>query len=88
LASAGDVRFKDTIRYEIFKCNSVGKLLRVEAVEGFARATSRIEELASNDPTFDYFLYCAEAGRVVRHLQRTSSSGDVLPGDVSQKKAG
>ena len=75
------------IRYDILKSNSAGKLLRVESVEGFARATSRIEELASNDPTFDYFLYCAEAGRLVRHLQRTSLPDDV-PGEASRKKAG
>jgi formate dehydrogenase maturation protein FdhE len=77
-----------TIKYDIFKANTAAALIRVEAIEGFARATNRIEELAANDPTFDYFLYCAETGTVVRLLHRTSPSPEVVPSHVSQKKAG
>jgi hypothetical protein len=77
-----------TIKYDIFKADTAGSLVRVEAIEGFARATNRIEELAANDPTFDYFLYCAETGTVVRLLRRTSPSPAVLPSNASQKKAG
>ena len=77
-----------TIKYDIFKSDAAGKLLRVEAIEGFAQATNRIEELAASDPTFDYFLYCAETGTVVRLLRRTSPSPDVLPSNARQKKAG
>ena len=76
------------IKYDIFKANTGAALVRVEALEGFARAMNRIEELAANDPTFDYFLYCAETGTVVRLLRRTSPSPDALRSNASQKKAG
>jgi hypothetical protein len=77
-----------TIKYDIFKANTTAGLVRVEAIEGLARATNRVEELAASDPTFDYFLYCAESGTVVRLLRRTSPSPDALSGNASQKKAG
>lgn len=77
-----------TIKYDIFKSDSAGRLLRVEAVEGLEQATNRIEELAAIDQTSDYFLYCAEAGKVVRHLQRTSARPGDMSGDASRKKTG
>jgi hypothetical protein len=66
----------DTIRYDIFKSDSSGSLLRMEAVEGFEQATNRIEELAGNDATCDYFLYSAQAGRVIRQIKRRSADSD------------
>jgi hypothetical protein len=77
-----------TIKYDIFKASTAAALVRVEAIEGFAQATNRIEELAASDPTFDYFLYCAETGTVVRLLRRTSPSPHALSSNASQKKAG
>jgi hypothetical protein len=77
-----------TVKYDIFKADTAVGLVRVEAVEGLARATNRIEELAASDRTFDYFLYCAETGTVVRRLHRTSPSPHVLSGELSHKKAG
>jgi hypothetical protein len=77
-----------TIKYDIFKTNTTAGLVRVEAIEGLARATNRIEELAASDPTFDYFLYCAETGTVVRLVCRTSASPHALSGEISHKKAG
>jgi hypothetical protein len=77
-----------TIRYDIFKRSAAGRVLYVETIEGLALATNRIEELATSDPTFDYFLYCLEVGIVVRVVRRTSPSPDVVPNHASQKKAG
>ncbi len=77
-----------TIKYDIFKSDSAGRLLRVEAIGGLEQATNRIEELAAVDPTSDYFLYCAEAGKVIRHLQRTSARSGETAGDASRKKTG
>ena len=76
------------INYDIFKSDGTKSLLRVEAVEGLEPAMNRMEELAANDPTFDYFLYCADAGKVIRRLRRTSPSGDTLTDEASRKKAG
>jgi hypothetical protein len=77
-----------TTRYDIFKRSAAGRVLYVETIEGLAPGTNRIEELATSDSTFDYFLYCLEAGIVVRIVRRTSPSPDVVPSHVSQKKAG
>jgi hypothetical protein len=77
-----------TIKYDIFKSNGAGKVLCVETIEGLAPATNRIEELATSDPTFDYYLYCGEAGIVVRLVRRTWPSPVVVPNHASQKKAG
>jgi len=82
------VRFKHTIRYEIFKGDSPGSPRWLEAVEGLEQATNRIEELAASDPSSDYYLYCNQVDKLIRHLRRTSPSPDALPSDVSQKKAG
>jgi hypothetical protein len=40
---------QDKVRYDIFKSDSTGSLLRLEAVEGLEQATNRIEELAASD---------------------------------------
>jgi hypothetical protein len=77
-----------TTRYDIFKRSAAGRVLYVETIEGLAPGTNRIEELAISDSTFDYFLYCLEAGIVVRIVRRTSPSPVVLSNAVSQKKAG
>jgi hypothetical protein len=78
----------DAIRYDIFKRSAAGRLLYVETIEGLAVATNRIEELATSDSTFDYFLYCLEAGIVVRVVRRTSPSPVGFSNAISQKKAG
>ena len=77
-----------TTRYDIFKRSAGGRVLYVETIEGLPLATNRIEELAINDPTFDYFLYCLEAGIVVRVVRRTSPSPVGFSNAISQKKAG
>jgi hypothetical protein len=77
-----------TIKYDIFKSNAAGKILHVETIEGLAPATNQIEELATSDPTFNYFLYCLEAGIVVRVVRRTSPSPVGFSNAISQKKAG
>jgi Cys-tRNA synthase (O-phospho-L-seryl-tRNA:Cys-tRNA synthase) len=38
--------------------------------------TNRIEELAASDPTRDYFLYNALAGRVIRQIKRRSADSE------------
>jgi hypothetical protein len=60
----------------------------MEVVEGLEQATNRLEQLAADDPTCDYFLYSAQAGKVVRRQQWKSSRPDDIPGDSSRKKAG
>ena len=78
----------DAIKYDIFKSDGTKVLLRVEVVEGLERAMNRIEEIAANDPTSDYFLYCAEVGKVIRRLKRMSPSADSLADEAPRKKAG
>jgi formate dehydrogenase maturation protein FdhE len=78
----------DRIKYDIFRSDTAKSLVRVQAVEGLEEATNRIEELAANDPTSDYFLYSAEVGKVIRRLQRKSPGADSLPNEDSRKKAG
>jgi hypothetical protein len=75
-------------KYHIFKRNAAGRALLVEIIEGLAPATNRIEELATSDPSFDYFLYSLELGVVVRLVRRTSLSPVGFSNAVSQKKAG
>jgi hypothetical protein len=60
----------------------------MEVVEGFEQATNRFEQLAADDLTCDYFLYSAQAGKVVRRVQRELSCPDEIPGDSSHIKAG
>jgi hypothetical protein len=47
-----------------------------------------MEELAANDPSSDYYLYCAEVGKVIRRLQRKSPGADTLLNEEFRKKAG
>jgi hypothetical protein len=49
---------------------------------------NRIEELATNDPSSDYYLYSNQADKLIRHLRRTSPRPDEMPLDKSQKKTG
>ena len=77
---------RDTIRYEIFKEDPPRSPRWLEAVEGLAM--NRIEELAANDPSADYYLYSNQADKLIRHLHRTLPRPDDRPGDISQKKTG
>jgi hypothetical protein len=79
---------RDTIRYEIFKDDPPRSPRWLEAVEGLEQAMNRIEELATNDPSSDYYLYCNQADKLIRHLRRTSTRPDEMPLDKSQKKTG
>ena len=78
----------NTIRYEIFKAAPPRGPTWLEAVDGLEEAMLRIEELAANDPYSDFYLYCNQADKLIRHLRRTSSRPDERPRDISQKKTG
>jgi hypothetical protein len=78
----------DTIIYDIFKDDFTGGPLWIEAVEGLEQATNRMEELAAIDTAYDYYLFCAQAGKIVRRLRRKSTRLDEDSGGASQKKAG
>lgn len=78
----------DTIRYEIFKNAPPRSPNWLEAVYGLEEATRRIEELAANDPYSDFYLYCNQADKLIRHLRRTLPRPDDMPRDTSQKKTG
>jgi hypothetical protein len=82
------VRFKEPIRYEIFKGDPPGSPHWLEAVAGLEQATNRIEELAASDPSSDYYLYCNRVDKLIRHLPPTSPSFEVLSSEASRKKAG
>jgi hypothetical protein len=79
---------RDTTRYEIFKDDPPGSPRWLEAVEGLEQAMNRLEELATNDTSSDYYLYSNQADKLVRHLRRTSPGPDEMPLDNSQKKTG
>ena len=79
---------RDTIRYEIFKDDPPRSPRWLEAIEGLEEAVNRIEELAANDTSSDYYLYCNQADKLIRHLRRTSTRPDEMPLDKSQKKTG
>jgi hypothetical protein len=78
----------DTIRYEIFKGDPPRSPRWLASIEGLEQATNHIEELAANDSSSDYYLYCVQADKLIRHLRRTSPSPDVLSSNACQKKAG
>lgn len=78
----------DAIRYEIFKDDFPGSPRWLEAVEGLEQATNRIEELAASDPSSDYYLYCAQADKLIRRLRSRSPRTTAAPRDASRKKTG
>ena len=76
----------DTIRYEIFKADPPRNPSSLEVVYGLEEAMRRIEDLAANDPYSDFYLYCNEADKLIRHLRRTRARPDDQA--TSQKKTG
>ena len=78
----------DSIIYDIFKDDFTGGPLWIEAVEGFEQATNRMEELAGIDTANDYYLFCVQAGKIVRRMRRKSTRPDEGLGGASHKKAG
>ena len=78
----------DAIRYEIFKDDPPDSPAWLEAVYGLEEAMLRIEDLAANDPYSDYYLYCNQADKLIRHLRRTLARPGDRPGDIPQKKTG
>lgn len=54
---------RDTTRYEIFKDDPPRSPRWLEAVEGLEQAMNRIEELATHDPSSDYYLYSNPSGQ-------------------------
>ncbi|HTP43068.1 MAG TPA: hypothetical protein VMG82_00045 [Candidatus Sulfotelmatobacter sp.] len=77
----------DAITYDIFKEDPSGNPLWVEAVEGLEQAMNRMEELAAGGDC-DYYLFCAQAGKVVRRLKRKTARPDDKPSDKSRKMTG
>lgn len=75
------------ITYDIFRNDSTGKPIWVQAIEGLEQAMNRMEELASGDPTSDFFLYCTQAEKIVRRLPRKSAPADPPQNNKSFKKA-
>jgi hypothetical protein len=75
-----------TITYDIFRNDSAGKPIWVEAIDGLEQAMNRMEEIAAADPTSDYFVYCTQAEKIVRRLPRRSAPSDGLD-NKSHKKA-
>ena len=79
---------QDKISYDIFKSDPSKSLLRIENVDGLEQAMNRMEELASSDPTCDYFLYSAQAGKVIRRINRRSPEAADTSEDASRNKTG
>ena len=79
---------RDTTRYEIFKDDLPRSPRWLEAIDGLEQAMNRLEELATNDPSSDYYLYSNQADKLIRHLRRTSPHPDEMHVDKSQKKTG
>ncbi len=77
---------EDAITYDIFRNDSAGKPIWVQAVNGLEQAMNQMEELAVGDPTSDYFLYCSQAEKIVRRLPRKSAPTDGVH-DKSYKRA-
>jgi hypothetical protein len=83
----GDASLSDDITYDIFKDDAIGSPLWIEAVQGLERAMKRMEELAASEES-DYYLFCAQAGKIVQRQKRKSPQPDDKPGDKSWKMAG
>jgi hypothetical protein len=79
---------RDTIRYDIFRGDSPQSRSWFEAVYGLEEAMRRVEELAENDPYSDFYLYCDQADKLIRHLRRTLPRPGNIPRDTTQKKTG
>lgn len=77
----------DDITYDIFKDDPIGTPLWIEAVRGLERAMNRMEELALAEDC-EYYLFCAQVGKIVRRIKRKSPRLDDKPGDKSRKMAG
>ena len=77
----------DDITYDIFKDDPVGSPLWIEAVQGLERAMNRMEELAAAEDC-EYYLFCAQVGKIVRRMKRKSPRLDEKPSDQSRKMAG
>ena len=77
----------DDITYDIFKDDPVGSPLWIEAVQGLERAMNRMEELATAEDC-EYYLFCAQVGKIVRRMKRKSPRPDEKPSDQSRKMAG
>ncbi len=77
----------DDITYDIFKDDPVGSPLWIEAVQGLERAMNRMEELAAAED-YEYYLFCAQVGKIVRRMKRKSPRPDEKPSDKSRKMAG
>ncbi|MGA8143833.1 MAG: hypothetical protein WB987_08105 [Candidatus Acidiferrales bacterium] len=75
----------DAITYDIFRNDSAGNPVWVEAVDGLEQAMNRMENLAAGDASSDYFLYCTRAEKVVRRLQRKLPRPDDLSGTPRRK---
>jgi hypothetical protein len=83
----GDTSLSDDITYDIFKDDAIGSPLWIEAVQGLERAMKRMEELAASEES-DYYLFCAQAGKIVERKKRKSPQPDDKPCDKSWKMAG
>jgi hypothetical protein len=77
----------DDIAYDIFKDDAIGSPSWIEAVHGLERAMKRMEELAASEES-DYYLFCAQAGKIVRRKKRESPQPDDKPSDNSRRMAG
>ena len=77
----------DDITYDIFKDDPIGTPLWIEAVEGLERAMNRMEELAASEGC-EYYLFCAQVGKIVRRIKRKSPRSEDKPNDKSRKMAG
>jgi hypothetical protein len=83
----GDASLSDDITYDIFKDDAIGSPSWIEAVQRLERAMRRMEELAASEES-DYYLFCAEAGKIVQRKKRKSPQPDDRPGDKSRRMAG
>ena len=77
----------DEITYDVFKDDPVGGPLWIEAVQGLEQAMSRMEGLATAEDC-DYYLFCAQEGKIVQRSKRKSPHRDEAPNDKSWKMAG
>ena len=78
---------EQAITYDIFRNDSTGKPIWVQAIDGLEQAMNRMEELAAGDPASDFFLYCTQAEKIVRRLPRKSAPVDAAQNNKSFKKA-